>query len=148
MATPTPTAAPKPLDPAYVAESNTVMIVTVVTIFHFLALIFVSLRIYARAVVIKTFGKDDICMVLSAVCCSSLPLGNRVANLCPVAGLCDGRMDCVHDTVPSRTGKAPGHPLEGGQYDHFPRQLLAVHYLDDLVLVPPEDVDRLQSAQA
>ncbi|KAJ4291258.1 hypothetical protein N0V88_006259 [Collariella sp. IMI 366227] len=66
MATPTPTAAPKPLDPAYVAESNTVMIVTVVTIFHFLALIFVSLRIYARAVVIKTFGRDDICMVLSA----------------------------------------------------------------------------------
>ena len=44
------------------------MIVTVLTVFHVLALVFVSLRVYARAVIIKTFGKDDIFMVLSAVC--------------------------------------------------------------------------------
>jgi hypothetical protein len=38
-----------------------------VTIFHAIALIFVSLRVYARAIVIKAFGKDDVFMVLSAV---------------------------------------------------------------------------------
>jgi hypothetical protein len=58
----------KPIDPARAAESNTAMIVTVLTVFHVLALVFVSLRVYARAVIIKTFGKDDIFMVLSAVC--------------------------------------------------------------------------------
>jgi hypothetical protein len=59
---------PKPeIDPVRAAESNTAMILGVLTVFHVIALAFVALRVYARAVVIKTFGKDDICMVLSAV---------------------------------------------------------------------------------
>ncbi len=56
------------IDPARAAESNTATIVAVVTIFHAIALVFISLRVYARAIVIKTFGRDDIFMVLSAVC--------------------------------------------------------------------------------
>lgn len=55
------------IDPARAAESNTATLVSVLTIFHFLALVFVSLRVYARAIVIKTFGRDDVFMVLSAV---------------------------------------------------------------------------------
>ena len=55
------------IDPARAAESNTGMILGVLTVFHAIALVSVALRVYARAVVIKTFGKDDIFMVLSAV---------------------------------------------------------------------------------
>ncbi len=62
-------ATPTKIDPVRAAESNTAMLVAVLTVFHVLALVFVSLRVYARAVIIKTFGKDDIFMVLSAVCC-------------------------------------------------------------------------------
>ncbi|KAL2151051.1 hypothetical protein VTH82DRAFT_6149 [Thermothelomyces myriococcoides] len=56
------------IDPARAAESNTGMILGVLTVFHAIALIFVGLRIYARAVIIKTFGKDDVFIVLSALC--------------------------------------------------------------------------------
>ena len=61
------TATTTTIDPARAAESNTATLVSVLTIFHGLALVFVSLRVYARAFVIKTFGKDDVFMVLSAV---------------------------------------------------------------------------------
>jgi hypothetical protein len=63
-----PPGGPKPdIDPVRAAESNTEMILGVLTVFHVIALTFVALRVYARAIVMKTFGKDDICMVLSAV---------------------------------------------------------------------------------
>jgi hypothetical protein len=62
------------IDPVRAAESNTAMIVTVMTVFHALALVFVALRVYARAFVIKTFGRDDVFMVLSAVCPPSFSL--------------------------------------------------------------------------
>ncbi|KAK4236380.1 hypothetical protein C8A03DRAFT_16974 [Achaetomium macrosporum] len=60
--------ASKTIDPDRAAESNTATILAVVTVFHAIALVFVSLRVYARAFVIKTFGKDDGFMVLSALC--------------------------------------------------------------------------------
>ncbi|KAL2266771.1 hypothetical protein VTJ83DRAFT_6123 [Remersonia thermophila] len=56
------------IDPAKAGESNTAWIMAVLTIFHVLALAFVGLRVYARAIIIKTFGKDDVLMVLSALC--------------------------------------------------------------------------------
>ncbi|KAL2163203.1 hypothetical protein VTH06DRAFT_5259 [Thermothelomyces fergusii] len=62
-----PEAAPE-IDPARAAESNTAMILSVMTVFHVIALTFVGLRVYARAVVIKTFGTDDVFIVLSALC--------------------------------------------------------------------------------
>lgn len=55
------------IDPARAAESNTATILGVLTVFHIIALIFVTLRVYARAFVIKTFGTDDVFIVLSAV---------------------------------------------------------------------------------
>ncbi|KXH52105.1 hypothetical protein CNYM01_00436 [Colletotrichum nymphaeae SA-01] len=58
--------APTPLNPAWVAESNTARIITVVTVFHLLAQTSVALRIYARIWVIKAPGWDDAVMVLSA----------------------------------------------------------------------------------
>lgn len=61
--------APAPnIDPARAAESNTALLLSVLTVFHVIALTFVALRVYARAFVIRTFGKDDVFMVLSAVC--------------------------------------------------------------------------------
>jgi len=54
-------------DPERVAESNTEMIMSVLSVFHFVALVFVSLRLYARVVVIKSPGKDDWTMVLAAL---------------------------------------------------------------------------------
>ncbi|KAK4243124.1 hypothetical protein C7999DRAFT_18479 [Corynascus novoguineensis] len=56
------------IDPARAAESNTATILGVLTVFHAIALIFVSLRVYARAFVIKTFGTDDVFIVLCALC--------------------------------------------------------------------------------
>ncbi|KXX76976.1 hypothetical protein MMYC01_207139 [Madurella mycetomatis] len=61
--------APAPnIDPARAAESNTALLLSVLTVFHVIALTFVALRVYARAFVIRTFGKDDVFMVLSALC--------------------------------------------------------------------------------
>ncbi|KAF4775397.1 hypothetical protein HER10_EVM0010071 [Colletotrichum scovillei] len=57
--------APTPMNPAWVAESNTARIITVVTVFHLLAQTSVALRIYARIWVIKAPGWDDAVMVLS-----------------------------------------------------------------------------------
>ncbi|KAI1850769.1 hypothetical protein JX265_004480 [Neoarthrinium moseri] len=59
---------PRAPDPAYAAESNTTWIVTVVTIFHVIALSCVALRVYARAFVIKKPGWDDLMMVLCTLC--------------------------------------------------------------------------------
>lgn len=56
-----------PCDEACHTESNTVRIVTVVTIFHALAFISVSLRLYARIWLIKAPGWDDWVMVLTIV---------------------------------------------------------------------------------
>lgn len=55
-------------DPSRAHETNLPRILGVLTTFHFLALIFVALRVYARIFVVKNFGKDDFCMVLSALC--------------------------------------------------------------------------------
>ncbi|KAK4156003.1 hypothetical protein C8A00DRAFT_13028 [Chaetomidium leptoderma] len=63
-----PTGGPKEIDPVRAAESNTATLISVLTIFHGIALVFVALRVYARAFIIKTFGRDDVCMVLSAIC--------------------------------------------------------------------------------
>lgn len=55
------------IDPVRAAESNLPRILGVTTTVHAIALIFVSLRMYARLVVVKSAGKDDICMGISAV---------------------------------------------------------------------------------
>ncbi|KZL80084.1 integral membrane protein, partial [Colletotrichum incanum] len=56
------------LDPEWAAESNTARILAVVTVFHALALLFVGLRVYARLLVVKTPGLDDLMIVLSGLC--------------------------------------------------------------------------------
>ncbi len=55
--------------PEYAAESNTAQHMGVLTVFQVLAFIFVALRVYARAFVVKSFGKDDITMVAALVGC-------------------------------------------------------------------------------
>ncbi|KAF4835479.1 hypothetical protein CGCSCA4_v012630 [Colletotrichum siamense] len=50
----------------YANESNAARIVGVVGAFHFLACSFVSLRIYARVVVLRAFGLDDALIVVAA----------------------------------------------------------------------------------
>ncbi|KAK1454354.1 hypothetical protein CCUS01_10471 [Colletotrichum cuscutae] len=60
--------APAPFNPTWAAESNTARIIAVVTVFHLLAQLSVTLRIYARIWVIKAPGWDDTVMVLSAIC--------------------------------------------------------------------------------
>ncbi|KAF5509146.1 hypothetical protein CGCF413_v002171 [Colletotrichum fructicola] len=51
----------------YANESNAARIVGVVGAFHFLAITFVSLRIYARVVVLRAFGLDDALIVVAAL---------------------------------------------------------------------------------
>ncbi|CAI0643224.1 unnamed protein product [Colletotrichum noveboracense] len=56
------------VDPARAAESNTAMILAVTGTFHLIALIFVSLRTYTRAAIVKTIGLDDYMMIMAALC--------------------------------------------------------------------------------
>ncbi|OBT61571.1 hypothetical protein VE03_08942 [Pseudogymnoascus sp. 23342-1-I1] len=57
----------------YVNESHADRIVGVVGAFYFLALIFVSLRVYVRVLMVRDFGVDDGLIVVVAVSISSLP---------------------------------------------------------------------------
>ncbi|GJC90464.1 hypothetical protein ColLi_13302 [Colletotrichum liriopes] len=57
-----------PFDAEWAAESNTRQILTVVTIFNFLALGCVGARLYARVWVIKAPHMDDWMMILAAIC--------------------------------------------------------------------------------
>lgn len=53
--------------PEYVGESNAARIVGVVGAFHFLALTFVSLRLYVRLFMVRAFGVDDVLVILAVV---------------------------------------------------------------------------------
>ncbi len=60
--------APKtPIDPAFAAESNVPRIIGVLTVFHFLAWVFVGMRIYTRLVLLRSPGWDDLFIVLGSV---------------------------------------------------------------------------------
>ncbi|KAK8054707.1 hypothetical protein PG994_009774 [Apiospora phragmitis] len=58
----------KPIDPARAAESNLGWIMGVTAAFHGLALIFVGFRIYIRLAIVRSFGKDDAMILMSALC--------------------------------------------------------------------------------
>ncbi|KAF3798057.1 hypothetical protein GCG54_00003960 [Colletotrichum gloeosporioides] len=62
----------------YANESNAARIVGVVGAFHFLAFSFVSLRIYARVVVLRAFGLDDALIVVAAVRTKLLALASWI----------------------------------------------------------------------
>ncbi|KAK6206202.1 integral membrane protein [Colletotrichum tabaci] len=57
-----------PVDAEWAAESNTAQILTVVTIFNFLALGCVGARLYAKVWVIKAPHMDDWMMIPAAIC--------------------------------------------------------------------------------
>ncbi|KAJ0313826.1 hypothetical protein COL516b_000771 [Colletotrichum fioriniae] len=57
-----------PLDPEWAKESNTAMIVGVTGGFHALALLFVGLRVYTRAAIVKLMGRDDYVAIASVLC--------------------------------------------------------------------------------
>jgi hypothetical protein len=59
--------APKNTDPVRAAESNLGYLLVVTATFHVIALVFVGMRMYARVVVVKAFGKDDALMVAATV---------------------------------------------------------------------------------
>ena len=59
--------APKNTDPARAAESNLGYLLGVTTAFHVVALIFVGMRMYARVIIVKAFGKDDAFILAATV---------------------------------------------------------------------------------
>lgn len=59
--------APKNTDPARAAESNLGYLLGITATFHVVALFFVGMRVYARVVLVKAFGKDDVFMIASTV---------------------------------------------------------------------------------
>jgi hypothetical protein len=59
--------APKNTDPVRAAESNLGYLLGVTATFHAIALVFVGMRMYARVVIVKAFGKDDALMVAATV---------------------------------------------------------------------------------
>lgn len=69
--------APKNTDPARAAESNLGYLIGVTGTFHAIALIFVGLRMYARLVVVKAFGKDD-ALILASIASTTTQL--RASN--------------------------------------------------------------------
>src|SRR5690242_14753354 len=58
---------PRVLDPAEAAESNLGRILGVNGTFHFIAIVFVALRVYTRVFLVKTFGVDDVLIILAIV---------------------------------------------------------------------------------
>ncbi|RYP37353.1 hypothetical protein DL767_002996 [Monosporascus sp. MG133] len=56
------------IDPERAAESNTVWIVAVVTVFHALAMLCVGLRVYAKIWATRAPWWDDVFIVCSAIC--------------------------------------------------------------------------------
>lgn len=62
-----------PSDPALAGESNVPRILGLGITFHALALISFSMRMYTRICIVKSFGKDDIMMVLCMVCFDRSP---------------------------------------------------------------------------
>jgi hypothetical protein len=64
--------APKNTDPARAAESNLGYLLGVTAAFHAVALLFVGMRMYARVVIVKAFGRDDALMLASTVCTTSV----------------------------------------------------------------------------
>ncbi|KAK3690463.1 hypothetical protein B0T22DRAFT_515877 [Podospora appendiculata] len=60
------TAAAK-LDPERAAESNSILFMVIVCVFASFALITASLRFYTRAILVRSFGKDDVLMVLAVI---------------------------------------------------------------------------------
>ncbi|VUC28413.1 unnamed protein product [Clonostachys rosea] len=55
-------------DPAWAAESQTVQILAVTTVFHCLALLVVGLRSYTRIGILGSFGPQDVFMILATLC--------------------------------------------------------------------------------
>jgi hypothetical protein len=53
--------------PEYINESNAGRIVGLVGVFHFIALTFVSLRVYVRVFMVRAFGADDALILLACV---------------------------------------------------------------------------------
>ncbi len=58
---------PPPIDPERAAESNVTVFLTVVCVVWSLAFITAVVRFYTRAVLVRSFGKDDIFMVFAVV---------------------------------------------------------------------------------
>ncbi|KAK3319592.1 hypothetical protein B0T19DRAFT_404161 [Cercophora scortea] len=56
------------LDPQRAAESNSILFMAIVCVFASFALITASLRFYTRAILVRSFGKDDVLMVLAVLC--------------------------------------------------------------------------------
>jgi hypothetical protein len=59
--------APKNTDPARAAESNLGYLLGITSTFHIIALTFVGMRIYARVIIVKAFGRDDALMLAGTV---------------------------------------------------------------------------------
>ncbi|KAK4184100.1 hypothetical protein QBC35DRAFT_67657 [Podospora australis] len=54
--------------PERLADTTTWMQMSVLSVFFFFTVIFVGLRLYARVVITKSFGKDDVALCLAALC--------------------------------------------------------------------------------
>lgn len=93
-ATPTPTATSIPIDPARAAESNSTLFITIVSVFWSLAFVCALLRFYTRAVLVRSFGKDDVFMVLAVLC----GLGGLIAWII----CCSNGYGRHQDTIPRR----------------------------------------------
>jgi hypothetical protein len=59
--------APQNTEPARAAESNLGYLLGVTATFHIIALMFVGMRMYARVVIVKAFGRDDALILAATV---------------------------------------------------------------------------------
>ncbi|KAK3314295.1 hypothetical protein B0H66DRAFT_584563 [Apodospora peruviana] len=63
-----PAPAAAAVDPARAAESNSALFLTIICIFSSLAITAASLRFYTRAILVRSFGKDDVFMAIAVLC--------------------------------------------------------------------------------
>lgn len=133
MSAPGPPSGPSqvPIDPARAAESNTARIVSIVTVFHVIALTTIALRIYARVWVIRNPGADDWVMLLCAVSSFAQTWSPQLNLLSDsrVEGLRYGRLEHLHHTGTLRTRKTPGYNRNARLQDFPACWFLAIHHL-------------------
>ncbi|KAJ0332959.1 hypothetical protein COL5a_001688 [Colletotrichum fioriniae] len=89
------------VDPERAKESNTAMILAVTGTFHALALVFVVLRTYTRAAIVKTIGIDDYMMIMSAQARSSVLLKGRLLPIDYIRHCCAGVSQDLNRSIPA-----------------------------------------------
>lgn len=105
------------------------MIIGVTGGFHALALLFVGLRVYTRAAIVKLMGRDDYVAIASVVRLFVFNFGPKGCEILILEVMCHGRHDNLFVAILLRSREAhTHHPCR--EYGHHEKvKLLSVNHI-------------------